>query len=495
MGTAVKIGVIGAGSATFSLGLVKDLCLTESLSGSHVTFMDVDAERLQMIHKLAERYADELGANITFDQTLDRRETMQDADFVINTASVVTYQSGLETRDLIQKYGYDWDGPGSLEYSFYNTSFILDVAREIEEICPDAWLIQSGNPVYDGCTVIGRETDVKVCGLCHGYYGYRDICNMLELDHTKVTWQAPGLNHNIWLTQFEYEGKDAYPLIDEWIQSKGEAYWAETAASRPMPAGKSGWSGELTRAWEIDLSRAAAHMYRLYGLMPLGDTVWMKYIGWWYHKDFQAKRFWFGEPWGGQRSHLSWPMYVDNQDRRVEQIARLAQDPSASLVDNLGKNKTIEQQVPIIDALVNDNEGRFQVNVPNQGALPGVPDDIAVEIPAVVNKEGIHRIQVDPLPPKIMLTQILPLVLSLERTLLAIESGDRSLLLWELLDDNDTRSYAQAEEALEAILGQGYNREMDEYFQWPSKWDSNGISRSPVRDDPVLRAEEAAAAD
>ena len=184
-------------------------------------------------------------------------------------------------------------------------------------------------------------------------------------------------------------------------------------------------------------------------------------------------------------------MYVDNQARKVEQIARLAQDPSASLVESLGKSKTIEQQVPIIDALVNDNEGQFQVNVPNQGALPGVPDDIAVEIPAVVNRDGIHRIQVDPLPPKI----ILPLVLSLERTLLAIETGDRSLLLWELLDANDTRSYAQAEETLEAILGQGYNREMDEYFQWPSAWESNGISRTPVRDDPVLRAEGVAAAD
>jgi len=99
--------------------------------------MDVDADRLQMIHRLAERYADELGADITFDQTLDRRAALQDSDFVINTASVVTYQSGLETRELIQKFGHDWDGPGSLEYSFYNSAFILEVAREIEEICPE----------------------------------------------------------------------------------------------------------------------------------------------------------------------------------------------------------------------------------------------------------------------------------------------------------------------------------------------------------------------
>lgn len=495
MGSSVKIGVIGAGSATFSLGLVKDLCLTASLSGSHVSFMDVDADRLQMIHRLAERYADELGADITFDLTLDRKAAMQDADFVINTASVVTYRSGLETRELIEKFGYDWDGPSSLEYSFYNTSFILEVARDIEEICPDAWLIQSGNPVYDGCTVIGRETDVKVCGLCHGYYGYRDICNLLGIDHTKVTWQAPGLNHNIWLTQFEYEGRDAYPMIDDWIQDKGEAFWADNTAAREMAAGKSGWTGELTRAWEIDLSRAAVHMYRLYGLMPLGDTVWMKYLGWWYHKDFAAKQYWFGEPWGGQRSRLSWPMYVDNQETRVEQIARLARDPKASLVDNLGRSLTIEQQVPIIDALVNDNEGQFQVNVPNRGALPGVPDDIAVEIPAIVNRSGIHRIPVEPLPQKIMLTQILPMILSLERTLLALKTGDRSLLLWELLDANETRSYAQAEEALGAILGQDFHREMDEFFQWPPGWEANGIANTPVQDDPALRSGEAIAAD
>ena len=121
-------------------------------------------------------------------------------------------------------------------------------------------------------------------------------------------------------------------------------------------------------------------------------------------------------------------------------------------------------------------KAQFQVNVPNQGALPGVPDDIVVEIPAVVNKEGIHRIHVEPLPPKIMLTQILPLVLSLERTLLALKTGDRSLLLWEMLDANETRSYAQAEEALEAILGQDFHREMNDYFRWPKGWDANGIS-------------------
>jgi alpha-galactosidase len=482
MGTAVKIAVIGAGSATFSLGLVKDLCLTESLAGSHISFMDVDADRLEMIYKLAIRYAKELDADITFDQTLDRRAALQDADFVINTASVVDYRSGLATRELIKQYGYDWDGPGVGEYAYYNISFILDVARDMEEICPNAWLIQSGNPVYEGCTAIIRETNIKVCGLCHGHYGYRDICDMIGIDYHKVTWQAPGLNHNIWLTHFFHEGKDAYPLIDAWIESKGEAYWNDKSPARPVPAGKRR-SGELERAWEIDLSRAAAHMYRLYGLMPIGDTVWMKYVGWWYHKNLQAKRYWFGEPWGGQRSELSWPMYVESQEERVRQIAELAQDSRASLVAALGRTKTHEQQVPIIDGLVNDNEGQFQVNVGNYGALPGVADNVVVEVPALVNRKGIQPIRVEPLPPKIMLTQILPHVLSMERTLLSIKTGDRSLLLWGLLDANGTQSYRQAESVLEGILSQDYNREMNEHYRWPEKWEHSGTAHTPVPDD------------
>jgi alpha-galactosidase len=236
-------------------------------------------------------------------------------------------------------------------------------------------------------------------------------------------------------------------------------------------------------------------MYRMFGLMPIGDTVWMKYVGWWYHKDFAAKRYWFGEPWGGQRSHLSWPMYIENQEKKVRAIAQLAQDPKASLVAALGQTKTHEQQVPIIDGLVNDVQGEFQVNVPNHGALPGVPDNVVVEVPAIVNKLGIQPICVPPLPPKIMVTQILPHILSMERTLLALKTRDRSLLLWNLLDAQDTRSYAQAEAVLEGILSQAHNREMNDYYQWPEGWEWNGTAQTPVHDTTGASLPEAMPAD
>ena len=469
MGTAVKVAVIGAGSAVFSLGLVKDICLTESLAGSQVSFMDINQERLEMIHKLAQRYARELGADLRFESTLNRRVAMQDADFVINTASVVGHHDSIAVKEVAEKHGYYYGRVDTGLYNLANMLFMMDVARDMEQICPNAWLIQSGNPVFEGSTLMTRDTGLKVCGLCHGHYGYRDICDMIGIDWQKVTWQAPGLNHNIWMTHFLYEGKDAYPLIDEWIKSKGEEYWNTNVATRPLPDYRQGqWTSELERAWEIDLSRAAVNQYRMFGLMPIGDTP--RGGGWWYHTGLAARKYWYGEPYGGQDTELSWPLYVENLERRIADIARLAQDPQASITKALGASKTREQQVPIIDGLVNDHEGQFQVNVPNHGALEGVADDVVVEVPALVNKKGIQPIHVGSLPPKILLEKILPNVLHMERELLALKTGDRSVLLWHVLDTHPTQSYDQALAVLEDVLAWPGNREMNEHFKWPANW-------------------------
>ena len=173
MGTPVKIAVVGAGSAPFSLGLVKDLCLTPNLAGSLVHFMDIDAERLDMIRKLATRYSSEIGRDLKIKSTTDLRTALTDADFVINTASVKSHHHQRAMRDLTAKHGYYY-GRANLAAST-NLRLMLDVARAMEETCPDAWLIQSGNPVYEGCTLMTRETDIKVCGLCHGHYGVYNI--------------------------------------------------------------------------------------------------------------------------------------------------------------------------------------------------------------------------------------------------------------------------------------------------------------------------------
>jgi len=161
---------------------------------------------------------------------------------------------------------------------------------------------------------------------------------------------------------------------------------------------------------------------------------------------------------------------VENLERRIAEMTRLANDSKASLTEAFGTSKTTEQQVPIIDGLVNNNEGQFQVNVPNRGVIEGLPDDVVVEVPAIVNQKGIQPIHVTPLPPKIMLEQILPMWLGMERSLLALKTGDRSILLWNVLDNHQTRSYDRAVAVLEDLLATEGNEEMNEYFKWPSNW-------------------------
>lgn len=451
MSSGTKISIIGAGSVVFSLGLVKDLCVTEGLAGSHICFMDIDQERLDMIHQLGTRYAQELGADLTFEKTLDRAVALQNASFVINTAAVHDEYVKHDIRTVIDSHGYYYGG--RIRLLFYQVNLMLSIARDMERICPDAYLIFAANPVFDGTTLVSRETGIKTIGLCHGHYGYRNIAITIGIDPDKVTFQAPGLNHNIWMTHFIYEGVDAYSLIDEWIETRAEQYWAEHVAKGTH---------------DTQMSRGAVHQYKMYGLFPIGDTP--RRAGWWYHTDKKAKMRWFFPPWGGPDTHEARAVTRRSKDGKIARMTESAFDPKVSLVELFGSGKTREQHIPIIDGLINDNEGQFQVNVRNDGALPGVPDDVAVEVPALVNGKGVQPIRVDPLPPKVLLECILPDWLRMERALHAFKTGDRSILLYDILNCHQTRSYDQAVEVLEDVLGMECNKGMGEHYQYPLNW-------------------------
>ena len=477
MPESIRVSIIGAGSAQFSLTLVKDLCLTPSLAGSQVVFVDVNEERLGVVHKLATRYANEVGADLRFESCADWRTTLCGSDFVINTAYVKGHPHEWAMRDIAAEHGYYYDGVHLGD--FYQLQLALDVAREMQQACPDAWLIQSANPVFNCCTLVARDTETKVCGLCHGHLGYRAIARTVGIDPQRVVWQAPGFNHDIWLTHFIYEGEDAYPLIDEWVSSRAEEYWRSHVA---------------THTHDIHMSRAAVHQYHMYGLFPVGDTVRRVGAGstvgctaregeWWYHTDLESKKYWFGEPWGGPDSETGRRFFERRLESRIAEMAEAANDEKVRLTDLLGSAKTGEQMVSVIDALVNDTAGQFQVNVPNHGAIEGVPGDVVVEVPAVVSRKGIQPIHVGSLPAKVMLECLLPHWLDMERNLLAFRTGDLSVLLWNALGSHQTRSYEQGMAVLQDLLSMKGHEEMNQHFGFPPGWRPGG--RSSTRANPT----------
>lgn len=431
MSSAVKLGVIGAGSATFSVGLVRDICLQQSLAGSHVTLMDVDRERLTPVHTFARRYAAELGADVTFDMSLEREEALRDADFVINTAMYGGHEYVEGLRTWAEERGYY---RGFRIDQVLNIRLMVSVARDMERLCPDAWLIQAGNPVFEGCTAMTRETGTKVCGICHGHYGYRELAEALGLDPDDVTAQAVGFNHCIFLTHFEHEGRDALPLIDSWIAEKSEAFWRD---HRP-------------RFWENQTARAAIEIHKLTGLFPIGDTT--RRGGWWFHTDLETKRRWYGQELGGFDSEIGWREYLRTLDREVGRIHAAVADESTTLTEAFPPEPSGEQHFPLIDALVNDNRAELQVNVPNRGAIEGVPDDVVVEVPALCSARGIQPYHVGRLPDLLMISVIWPRLLEAERWIHLAMQPDARMLMAIILEDHRTKSYEQAVEFCREVL-------------------------------------------
>ena len=445
--TEVKISIIGAGSAVFSMNLVKDTCLKEGLNGSTVCFMDIDKGRLDLVYGLAKRYADEMKADLEFEKTLERKVALQDADFVINTALVGGHTNAEMEREVGEKHGY-YRGIRLGGY-FHQLNLMLSVARDVEDICADAWLIQAGNPVFDGCTLMTRETKANVLGLCHGHFGAHQIARVIGLDPKKITFQAPGVNHCIWLTHFWHDGDDAYPLIDEWIETKAEEYWRT-------------WDGNPL---EGQMSPAAVDMYRIFGLFPVGDTVQQNpSFAWWYHVDDQTMRKWFNKH-GGFFSKTGWDYYLRGLEIRWNRMYQLYEDHSAKVSKEFPPRASGEQHISIIDALVNDNEGKFQVNVPNDSALEGIADNVVVEVPGIVSGRGIQPVRVGALPRRLTLQILRTNVLRMEQGLEVFLTWDKAALLNMILSDHRTESYRQAQEVMESLLALPFNEDIREHFK------------------------------
>ncbi|NIN13491.1 MAG: alpha-glucosidase/alpha-galactosidase, partial [Gemmatimonadales bacterium] len=171
----VELAIVGGGSAQFSLGVVKDLVHLPGLWGSRVRLMDIDRHRLDVTHAVAERFTSEAGADVAYTKTLDREEALDGAQFVLNCALVGGWRGRRYMRDVAAKYRDQGArlSTGVLR-SFKQLHLFASVARDIERICPDAWYIQSANPMVSGITLVNRVASINAVGLCHGIFGARE---------------------------------------------------------------------------------------------------------------------------------------------------------------------------------------------------------------------------------------------------------------------------------------------------------------------------------
>ena len=446
----MKLAVIGAGSAEFSLKLVGDLCLTPNLGGSVVHLMDVDRGRLDAVHALLRCYADEVGAQLDVRSTLERREALAGADFVVNTALAAPNARLFEGWRVAQEHGYRHGGSLHVMHdeafwiNFFQLRLFSSLVEDMLEICPDAWLLELANPVFAGVTHLARRyPQANIVGLCHGFHEVYAIADALGLDHERLTFEIPGVNHFVWLTRCLHDGHDVMPLLDAWLEEQAEVYW--TTCGHDDPLGPK----------QIDL-------YRRFGVFPIGDTgtwgggSW----GWTYHTDDEVAARWKVDPVRG------WEAKFEGDLERVELIRELGRSADVKITSVVPPDPSGEVIVPLIEAIACDIPRVLIGNVLNAtDSVPGLPRDIAVEVPLSANGEGLRPIATTPLPAPVVAHALRDYVAPVNLELAAFESRSRSTLLELVLTDPWTTSEHQARAMLDAILALPFHADLRDHYE------------------------------
>src|SRR5579872_7479566 len=235
-------------------------------------------------------------------------------------------------RAIGEEHGY-YRGIDSVDFNFvsdyYTTlgyrqyQLVLDIASEMEAVCPDAFLLEVANPIYEVATLLRRERPkIKTIAFCDEYIGIYPFLMAIGLSPADVDFQVAGFNHCVWLTRFrdKSDGKNLYPVIDDWIENKAPEFWRTTEIG----------------LWQETLSPASVDMYQMYGLYPIGDTT--RSFTWKYHYDLETAKKWFGHL-GGTDSEIGLELRLKRFQAGVDKLFRLRNDPNAKLTDEVPPQK------------------------------------------------------------------------------------------------------------------------------------------------------------
>ncbi len=407
-----RIVLVGAGSAQFGLGTLADIFRSDVLAGSTIVLHDINPTSLARVQQIGQEHIDAHKLNFTLEATTDRREALQGAGFVIIS---------IEIGDRFKLWEQDWKiplqygfrqvygengGPGGLFHALRITPAILAICRDVMELCPEAWVLNFSNPMSRICTTITQALpDLHLVGLCHEINSLEQhLPQMLGCDFADLEVVAGGLNHFSILVEARYKatGQDAYPDI----RAKAPDFFERRERG------------------------LFATLLQRFGYLPITtDSHMGEYIQWAHdvvdHEGILQFYAWYKE-------------YC---------LARAPQEGYS-----LEHYQRGEQVVPIIEAIVADAAlHELAVNVPNDNLIKGLPADIVVEVPALVDGKGVHGIRLEGYP-KGFLGLLQNQVAIHELTAEAVLTGSKEAVLQALLVDPVVDKVAPAERMLETIL-------------------------------------------
>lgn len=374
-----KITLIGAGSVVFTRNLCSDILLTPALQQSTIALMDIDPERLTQARNLVQAIIDQRGLQASVEATADRREAVRGADYVITTFQ----QGGLDAYtldiEIPQRYGVeqcvgDTLGPGGVLRALRTIPVLIDLCHDMDDLAPDALLLNYVNPMAANCWAIDVATGRPHVGLCHSVQGTSEmLARWIGVPHDEVVFLCAGINHQAWFLEFRRSQEDLYPLIWEAIE-RPEVYAEEPVRIELMKyfgyfvTESSGHTSEY-----VPYFRKTAHMVNE-DLVPR-------------FKDQVNDWFDFGRT-GGYLRHC------------ISRFAEAKKEYQALLqgVKDLPNKRTHEYSSYIIEAIETNRPTRINGNVPNQGLIDNLPPDCCIEVPCLVDGNGIQPTAVGALP-------------------------------------------------------------------------------------------------
>src|ERR1700694_4736962 len=214
-----KVTFIGAGSAVFARQLMTDILAVEGLEDGVFALVDIDATRLDLARRIAERLVQLKGKRWKVEASTDRLEVLKGTDYVINSIEVAGLKNVRFDYDIPMHYGVDQCigdtiGPGGIFKALRTGPAWLNIVKDVQRLAPKPVVLNYTNPMSILTLAAMRTTDQPVVGLCHSVQGTsRQIAGYLDVPYPEMVWECAGINHNAWFTKLERNGKDLYPEL------------------------------------------------------------------------------------------------------------------------------------------------------------------------------------------------------------------------------------------------------------------------------------------
>ena len=367
----IKITFIGAGSTVFAKNVLGDCMLTPSLQNAHIALYDIDLKRLKESHKMLENINKNCNeSRATIISYTDAREALTDATFVINAIQVGGYEPCTVTDfEIPKKYGLrqtiaDTLGIGGIFRGLRTIPVLLDYCKIMEEVCPDAWLLNYTNPMSILTLAILKATKIKTIGLCHSV----QVCaphllRHLGMEYDNVSYKIAGINHMAWLLEVKANGEDLYPEIKQKASQLDGKHYDMVRF-------------EIMKRFGYYVTESSEH-----------NSEYMPY----FIKDKYPELI--------ERFNIP----LDEYPRRcIEQIKNWENLREEIVHDHhLSHTRTHEYASYIMEAMITNKPYKIGANVLNTGLITNLPNDCVVEVPCLVDANGVTPCFVGDLPPQL----------------------------------------------------------------------------------------------